>query len=121
MRTQRADKLLALPLRHRGIQLGRPVDALLDREVLNVLGVEVVCRDGACRFLPFPTAVVGKDALVIQSPFVLLEQGELAFYRKRSLALSSLRGCRVEQGGHELGPLVDVVVAPDGALADLVV
>ena len=84
-----------------GLVLADLARAIAAKPKATATSLLVVCRDGACRFLPFPTAVVGEDALVIQSPFVLLEQGELAFYRKRSLALSSLRGCRVEQGGHD--------------------
>ena len=56
MRGRAAAELLSLPVRLHGIQLGRPVDALLDARVDRVLGFEVLCGDGAHRFLPFAVA-----------------------------------------------------------------
>ena len=76
-----ARDLLVLPVRLHGIQLGRPVDLLLDREDRRALGFDILCGDDVHRFLPLPTVSVTDDALTISSPLVLLEEDELAFYR----------------------------------------
>jgi hypothetical protein len=109
-------ELLRLPVRLRGIDLGRAVDVLLDREGLRVVGLDVLCGDEDHRFLPLPTAAVDRDALTILSPLVLLEEDELDFYRSRAFALSSLRRRPVLRAGFEVGRLVDVVIAPNGVL-----
>jgi hypothetical protein len=119
--TIRGHDLLALPVRLHGIQLGRPVDLLLDRAELRVLGLDVRCGDDVHRFLPLPTASVSGEAVSISSPLVLLEEDQLAFYRTRAFALTSLRGRPVERGGREVGVLEDVVVRSDGSLQQLVV
>ena len=93
------DELLALPVRLHGIQLGRPVDLLLDRDAQRIVGLDVLCGDGVHRFLPLPTAAVGREQIRILSPLVLLEQRELDFYRSRTLALSRLRDRVVERNG----------------------
>jgi len=116
-----AHDLLVLPVRLHGIQLGRPVDLLLDREDRRALGFDILCGDDVHRFLPLPTASVTDDALTISSPLVLLEEDELAFYRTRAVALASLRGRVVERGGRPVGTLKDVVVASDGVLAEAIV
>ena len=115
------DELLALPVRLHGIQLGRPVDLLLDRDVQRIVGLDVLCGDGVHRFLPLPTAAVGREQIRILSPLVLLEQRELDFYRSRTLALSRLRDRVVERNGQQLGPLRDVVVAEDGRVVAAIV
>jgi hypothetical protein len=114
-------QLLGLPVRLRGLQLGQPTDLLLDRDAMRALGIDVVCGDGAHRFLPFPTAMIGNDAITIKSPLVLLEADELSFYRSRSFTLSSLRGRPVERDAVTLGVLRDVIVATDGELAAVLV
>ena len=86
------DDLLALPVRLRGIHLGRPIDLLLDRQGFRAVGLDVLCGDEVHRFLPLPIAAVADGAITIQSSLGLLEEHELAFYRSRALALSSLRG-----------------------------
>ena len=117
----RATNLLALPVRLHGIQLGRPVDVLLDRDELRVLGLDVECGDEIHRFLPLPTAVIAAGEIAIRSPFVLLEADQLAFYRARAFTLEALRGRTVERAGRVVGRLVDVAVNPDGSLAEVVV
>ena len=112
----RGNDLLSLPVRLHGIDLGRPVDLLLDREALRALGLDVLCGDEVHRFLPLPTVAVGAEALTIHSPLVLLEEDELDFYRSRAFALSSLRGRPVLQAGKDAGRLADVVLAPNGEL-----
>ncbi len=115
------DEVLALPVRLHGIELGRPVDLLLDREAFRGVGLDVLSGDGVHRFLPLPTAAIGDGALTIHSPLVLLEEDELDFYRSRAFALSSLRGRAVTRNGRDVGMLRDVVLAADGALRAVVV
>lgn len=110
------DEVLRLPVRLHGIDLGRPVDLLLDREGLRVVGIDVRCGDDVHRFLPLPTAAIGDDALTIHSPLVLLEEDQLRFYRSRTFALSSLRGRPVRRRGKDVGTLRDVVFDPGGDL-----
>jgi hypothetical protein len=119
--TIRGNHLLALPVRLHGIQLGRPVDLLLDRGELRVLGLDVLCGDEVHRFLPLPTASVTAEAIAISSPLVLLEEDQLAFYRTRAFAFTSLRGRPVERRGRDVGALVDIVVRSDGSLQELIV
>jgi len=114
------DEVLARRLRLHGVELGRPVDMLLDRDALRVVGLDVLCRDEVHRFLPLPTAAIGDDALTIHSPLVLLEEDELDFYRSRAFGLSSLRGRPVLKRGKEAGRLRDVVFAADGELRAVV-
>ena len=114
------DGLLALPVCLHEIELGRPVDVLLDREALRAVGLDVLCGDDVHRFLPLPTASIGPDALTIYSPLVLLEEDELDFYRSRAFALSSLRGRPVTHHRRDVGKLRDVVLAPDGELMAVV-
>jgi hypothetical protein len=121
MRERTGDELLALPVRLHGIQLGRPVDLLLDRDARRAVGLDVFCGDEGHRFLPLPTASVRREEIRILSPLVLLEQHELDFYRSRTVALSRLRGRAVELNGRQLGPLRDVVVAEDGRVIAAIV
>ena len=114
-------EVLARPLRLHGIELGRPVDLLLDRDGLRVVGVDVLCGDEVHRFLPLPTASVSGDEIAILSPLVLLEEDQLHFYRSKTFALSTLRGRTVERKSRDLGALGDVVVDPMGELVAVVV
>jgi hypothetical protein len=114
------ERLLALPVQLHGIELGRPVDLLLERDTFQTVGLDVLCGDDVHRFLPLPTAVLGDWKLTIHSPLVLLEEDELDFYRSRTFALSSLRGRAVSSSGGVAGTLRDVVVAPDGKLIAVV-
>jgi hypothetical protein len=115
------ERLLALSVRLHGIEVGRPVDLLLDRGVSRVVGLDLVCGDRAHRFLPLPTAVVEDDALAIHSPLVLLEEDERRFYRTRTFALSAVRDRPVLRNGRPVGKLRDIVFAPDGKLLAVVV
>jgi hypothetical protein len=120
MREFAGDELLARPVRLHGIDLGRPVDLLLERDGLRAVGFDVLCRDEVHRFLPLLTASIGDDGVDILSPLVLLEEDELDFYRSRAFALSSLRGRPVTQARRGAGNLRDVVVAVDGSLVAVV-
>ena len=121
MKERTGDELLALPVRLHGIQLGRPVDLLLDPDAQRAVGLDLLCGDEVHRFLPLPTAAVGDEEIRILSPFVLLEQHELDFYRARTLALGRLRGRVVERKGSKVGLLQDVVVGEDGQLVAAIV
>ena len=121
MRERTGGELLALPVRLHGIQVGRPVDLLLDRDAHRIVGLDVLCGDEVHRFLPLPTAAVGREQIRILSPLVLLEQRELDFYRAQTLALSRLRGGTVELNGRLLGPLRDIVVSGDGRVIAAIV
>ena len=91
---RRAEELLNLPVRVRGIELGRPVDLIVDREVTRAIGFDVLCGDDAHRFLPFAVARVEPEAIEIESPFVLLDFDQVAFYREQASSLRSLNGER---------------------------
>jgi len=121
MTERTGDELLALPVRLHGIQLGRPVDLLLDSDARRAVGLDVICGDEVHRFLPLPTAAVRNEEIGILSPLVLLERRELDFYRAQTLALSRLRGGTVELNGRPLGPLRDVVVSEDGRVIAAIV
>jgi hypothetical protein len=89
---RRAGELLELPVRVRGIELGRPVDLLIDRESPRALGFDVLCGDQAHRFLPFVVARVRDDAIEIDSPFLLLDFAQVDFYRRQATTLRELNG-----------------------------
>lgn len=116
-----AEALLRLPVRVRGIQLGRPADVVLDPDGRRAIGLEVLCGDGTRRYLPLAAARVREDEIVVGSSLLLLAENDLAFYRRRARMLSALRGRVVERGRRALGALVDVLLAEDGAVAGLVV
>jgi uncharacterized protein YrrD len=121
MRERTGDELLGLPVRLHGLQVGRPVDLLLDPEAHRAVGLDLLCGDEVHRFLPLQTAAIGDEEIRILSPFVLLEQRELEFYRSRALALGRLRGRPVERHGRKVGLLQDVVVAEGGQLVAAIV
>ena len=116
-----AERLLRLPVRVRGIELGRPVDLVLDREHTRALGLEVLCGDEERRFLPLAVATIRESELELRSSLGLLDEAELAFYTKRGSTFAALRGCGVVRGRTLLGELVDLTVAADGTVASLVV
>jgi hypothetical protein len=99
------EELLLLPVRVRGIELGRPVDLLVDRKESRALGFDVLCGDRAHRFLPFAVATLKQDAIEIESPLVLLDFGQVAFYRERATTVGELNG-----------DSVGVVVNRDGSI-----
>ena len=121
MEERTGDELLRLPVRLHGLQLGRPVDLLLDPDAKRAVGLDLLCGDKVHRFLPLPTAAIGRDEIRILSPFVLLERRELDFYRARALALGRLRGRPVERHGRKIGLLQDVVVTGAGQLVAAIV
>ena len=90
MRGRAAAELLSLPVRMHGIQLGTPVQALLDQRADRLLGFEVRCGDGAHRFLPFTVARLQADEITVDSALTLIDERDLDFYRHRSRRLDEL-------------------------------
>lgn len=81
---------------------------LLDAEEARILGLDVLCGDGANRFLPFSTVRRGAIGVEIDSTFTLLDPRELEFYRSRGRALTSvpeLADARIEADGALVIPL----------------
>ena len=113
--------LLRARVRLRGIELGRPVDVILDRERRRALGLEVLCGDGARRFLPLAAARFGGDTVAINSSLLLLETSELRFYTERGTTLASLRNAPVHRAGRLVGSLGDMRVKADGKIEALIV
>ena len=104
-----ATKALQLPVTLRGIQLGRPVDLLLDRDSWHALGFVVRCGDESQRFLPLPAAQTTADGIAVGSALMLLE--DVGFYRTRATSFRRLLGGEVSQNGRPLGRLLDVKLA----------
>jgi len=82
--------LLALPVRMHGIHLKRPIDVLLDETGERVVGFELVCGDGAHRFLPFAVADVRDAEIAVASALTLLDERDLGYYRERTRRLADL-------------------------------
>ena len=81
------EELLRQSVVLKGLQLGRVVDVILDREGGGVVGFEVRCADGRHRFLPQATARRVDSTLEIDTPLALLDSDQLAFYRRRGVTL----------------------------------
>ena len=112
-------ELLHLPVLMHGIQLGRPVDILVDLEAGRAVGLDVLCGDDEHRFLPLATARIRYDAIAVESALMLLDAAQLGFYRDRAKSLRALRGAVVEHGDRLVGALRDVRVDDDGTLVEL--
>jgi hypothetical protein len=114
-----ADELLRLPVRLHGIQLGRPVDVLLDGEARRAVGLDVLCGDEVHRFLPLAAAELTAEEIGVRSAFLLFDDAELAYYRKQGRTLRGLRGVMVEDGRRPLGLLRDLELSEDGTVGRL--
>jgi len=110
-----ASSVLALRVGVRNIELGRPVDLLVARLEWRVLGFDVLCGDGAHRFLAWAAAAVGEDEIAVDSALALMD--DLDHYRGRARSFRALLGAPV---GVE-GRLRDLLIARDGLVTDLVV
>ena len=104
MKRRLAGELLRLPVRTRNIEIGRPVDVIVDPVQNRAVGFDVLCRDDEHRFLPWTAAVVDETSISVESPIVMLAEEQLAFYRARARSL------------RELVPLENVLIEPDGTL-----
>jgi hypothetical protein len=91
-----ANDTLQLPVQLSGIQLGRPVDILIDLETWHVLGFVVRCGDESRRFLPFAACHRLDDEIAVASALMLLE--DVAFYTERSSSFRSLLDGKVQGG-----------------------
>jgi hypothetical protein len=111
--THRASALLGREVRFRGIRLGVVADLLVDPPSRRALGYDVVCGDGARRFLPTAASEVVGGHVNVESALVLLEE---RFYRERVQSFSALRGTLAWRGTDELGVLQDLVVDGEGRL-----
>lgn len=116
-----ADTILGLPVRLHGIQLGRPVDLVLEPATLRVVGLHVRCGDGSDRFVPLPAVRVTDEEIAVRSALMLLDEANLAYYRSKGRTLRALRGAPVVRDGRRLGALADLVLAEDGSPLELVV
>jgi hypothetical protein len=99
---------LQLPVRLRGIQLGRPVDLLVETETWHVLGFVVRCGDESTRFLPFGACQPTGEEIAVASALMLLE--DVGFYRTRGTSIRSLLGGTVVHGGRTAGTLRDLIL-----------
>jgi len=90
MRARLASELLSLPVRMHGIQLGTPVAALIDAGADRLLGLEILCRDGMLRFLPFAVADVREDEIALPSALTLIDERDLEYYRRHARRLADL-------------------------------
>ena len=104
MKRRLAGELLRLPVRTRNIEIGRPVDVIVDPVHNRAVGFDVLCRDDEHRVLPWTAAVVDETSISVESPIVMLAEEQLAFYRARARSL------------RELVPLENVLIEPDGTL-----
>jgi sporulation protein YlmC with PRC-barrel domain len=111
-----ASAVLQLPVRLRGIQLGRPVDVLLEAERWRVVGFVVRCGDESHRFLPLAACQISGGQIAVASALMLLE--DVGFYRARGTSFRSLLGGDVQQRGRRVGRLSDVLFA-DGEVVEL--
>jgi hypothetical protein len=119
VRGRSAVGLLALPIEHQGIELGRAVDVLLDLEAGLALGIEVHCGDGTRRFLALGAARIGGDAVEISSPLAFLDDAE--FYRRRGSSLRALRGTPVADRDRGGGLLLDALLSETWSIAGFLV
>ena len=95
-------ELLTLPVRMRGIGLGHPIDVLLDEQAERVVGIELLCGDGAHRFLPFAVAQIRAGEIAVESALALLDERDLGYYRERTrrLADADLAAPWVDEHGY---------------------
>ena len=103
---------LQLPVCLQGIELGRPVDLLLETETWRALGFVVRCRDESRRFLPYMASQPTDEEIAVGSALMLLDA--VAFYAKRGVSFRSLLDGAV--GG---GILRDVIVSRDGVVTEI--
>ena len=116
-----AESLLGKVVRLRGINLGHVVDVFVDLQPLRAVGLHIRSPDGSERFVPFPVARVVEDAVEVASPFAVLDEDEVGFYREGAVRWRALRGTAAGQEGHSAGVLSDIVLRPDGSAVACVI
>ena len=104
--------VIQLPVRLQGIELGRPIDLLLETQSWRALGFVVHCRDESQRFLPYMAAQPKDDEIAVGSALMLLE--DVAFYEQRGVSFRSLLDGEVEGG-----VLHDLVISRDGVVTEI--
>jgi hypothetical protein len=117
MRGLTGEKLRRLPVRLRGILLGRPADLILHPSAPRLLGLDVLCGDGTHRFLPSSASTVREGEIEVSSPFVLLDLPPDSLYRSQARLLSRLVGTTLGDDG---AVLRDVVLGPGWTIDELV-
>ena len=117
MRHLTGARLLRLPVRLGNVELGRPVDVVVDVERRRAVGLEVRCGDESHRFLALSVARVGEEEVAVDSPLLLLDFEQIGFYREQGSTLRRMRGGQMG----EIGSLADIVVGTDGEITDVVV
>jgi hypothetical protein len=115
----RTGALVGRTVMYRDIRLGVVVDALLDAPVRRLVGLDVLCGDGAHRFLPFPACDVRQKRIAVDSALVFLER-DVDFYRVGGRPFSMLQRLPVRLSGLEVGTLLDVVVTSAGDVTRVV-
>src|SRR5207302_5712009 len=115
--TLTAATLLQPPVRLQGIQLGRPVDLLLETKGWHVLGFVVRCRDESERFLPYAASQPAAAEIAVGSALLLLE--DVDFYRSRGASFRELLGAEVDRHGRPAGSLRDLVLGERGEVSEL--
>jgi hypothetical protein len=118
---ERAGAMLARAVRIRGIDVGDPVDVLLDPDLRCALGLEVHCRDGVNRFLPWLSGAFGAEELSVDFPLALLDGPQLDYYRERAVPLNVLRRLTVDDSNGSSARIEDVLVDARGRICALVV
>jgi hypothetical protein len=113
-----ASALSGREVRYGDIRLGVVVDVLFDVDLRVALGFDVRCGDEAHRFLPMRACDFRGDHAMVESPFLLMEDG---YYRTRGRSLSALRGAPVLETGRQAGHLADVILGEGGIATTLVV
>jgi hypothetical protein len=96
-------------VRLRGIQLGRPVDLLLETDTWHAIGYVVLCGDESHRFLPLAASQTTDEEIRVGSALMLLE--DVGFYRARGTSYRSLLGGQVHRRGRPAGRLRDLVLS----------
>jgi hypothetical protein len=107
-----AAAVLQLPVQLQGIELGRPVDLLIETESWRALGFVVRCRDESQRFLPYMASQPLEDEIAVGSALMLLE--DVAFYEKRGVSFRSLL-----DGAVAGGALRDLVLSNNGEVIEI--
>lgn len=107
-----AAAVLQLPVRLQGIELGRPVDLLIETQSWRALGFVVRCRDESRRFLPYMASQPSEDEIAVGSALMLLK--DVAFYEQRAVSFRSLLDGVVAGGA-----LRDVVVSTNGEVIEI--
>jgi hypothetical protein len=116
----RGGDLRAMPVRLRGIQLGRAQEVLIEPGELRVIGFDVRCGDDVVRFLPLAASRIRDGELEVRSALLLLDENDTSFYRRRTRPLRELQGVPVRLESGPAGVLEDVVVSEEGSVLELV-